>query len=86
MGEVIVGNIGSPGRINYTIVGDPANLANRIEELGHTVGDLTADVNILLSDEFRSRLTLPLSTEDQGEQMIRGRTRGIRVHSVPESS
>ena len=85
LGEVIVGNIGSPGRINYTIVGDPANLANRIEELGHTQGDLAADVNILMSDEFRARVTVPLETRDLGVLTVRGRRQGIRVHALPEN-
>ena len=39
-GEVIVGNLGFAGRINYTIIGDAANEAQRLEALGkREIGD-----------------------------------------------
>ena len=33
-GPAIVGNIGAPGRINYTLVGETVNIAQRLEQLG----------------------------------------------------
>jgi adenylate cyclase len=33
-GPVVVGNIGAPGRVNFTVVGDTVNLAQRFEQLG----------------------------------------------------
>jgi len=44
-GPVVVGNIGSASRINYTIVGDTVNTAARIEELG---AGLQGDAEIII--------------------------------------
>jgi adenylate cyclase len=45
----VVGNIGAPGRVNYTIVGDTVNVAQRIESLSKELHDDTRDAVILLS-------------------------------------
>jgi adenylate cyclase len=82
VGQVIVGNIGSPGRINYTIVGDPANVANRIEEMGREIGDTDQDVNILMSGEFGGKLKDDYQVKSLGEQALRGRSRTIEVFNV----
>lgn len=61
-GRAIVGNIGAPGRINYTLIGDTVNVAQRLQELGKEleVGDevevlmlVAASTADNLSDEFR---------------------------------
>lgn len=82
LGRVLVGNIGSPMRINYTVVGDAVNVAERLQELGKTRGDVGDQVNILVSGAVTERLTGHFDLRPLGEQDIRGRREKVAVFAL----
>jgi class 3 adenylate cyclase len=86
IGRVVVGNIGSPGRINYTVVGDPVNVAQRMEELGKIVGQPSGEVNILVSDAVRSALVNPMALTYLGSHELRGRTEHVEVYQLADQT
>ena len=55
-GRATVGNIGAPGRLNYTIIGDTVNIGERLEQLGKEVYPPGTDVSILISGDTARQL------------------------------
>jgi adenylate cyclase len=76
-GEVFVGNVGGPVHLKYAVVGDPVNVAARLEGLNKDLG-----TTILVSEETRALLGERVTVRDRGTIAVRGRTQPLRVYEV----
>ena len=76
-GDAVVGHIGSPQRITYTAVGDPVNLASRVEAMTRQY-----DADILLTQFTYDRVKYDVDAELLGFLPIRGRQDPVAVYRV----
>jgi class 3 adenylate cyclase len=77
-GPVVVGNIGAPGRINYTIVGDTVNTCQRLESLGRNI-DTDDAVTILVSEAIARAVEGYFALEPAGSYAVKGRTEQVQA-------
>jgi len=70
-GPAVVGNVGAPGRINYTLIGDTVNAAQRLEQLGKEVKN-EDDCIVLASAAAVAKLPPDIPRQPLGERLLRG--------------
>ena len=77
-GPVIAGSIGGGGRLEFTVIGDPVNVAARVERTTRETGD-----TILLTEATRCLLTRPeVDLEPRGSMPLKGKTDGVALWSA----
>src|SRR6185295_2029361 len=81
-GPALVGNIGAPGRVNYTLVGDTVNVAQRLEQFGREVDDGSFDAVIVISAELAAHLPEGIQAVDLGEHQLPGRSSAEHLYQI----
>ena len=87
-GEIVVGNMGSSMRMNYTMMGDPVNLAARLEEAGKQYGVYILASEDVLEQEItdasgRKKKVLDLvETRFIDRITVVGKTEPLRVYEL----
>lgn len=76
-GAMVAGSIGSPDRVEYTVVGDVVNIAYRLETLNKEL-----DTTLLISDSVYEAVQHEVPARAMPPMRVKGRTQPIRVYAI----
>lgn len=76
-GDMLVGNIGSDVRLNYTVIGDAVNIASRLEGASKEYG-----TEIIIGEETRRLAGADIHVRELDRLTVYGRSGGLQIYEL----